>query len=360
VTTSHPSSGPDDAELRVGAIGAGGRLAAHAAGIAETGGMRLVAAFDIDEGRAREAVAASGGTPYTSLEAMLGEERLDVVTVVTPPWARTSLIVPAIEAGVSAILVEKPISLLPAEAHELVAASEGRFVAINTQYQWMPHWRAPWPRIADGLLGEIHTIRCSTQVDIIEQGPHTIDLAMTIARHAGLPPASTVRARAFDVNRYPRGERVPANLEATFALGDARLTCLHGDLGLTVGAETQDFFSILVEAIGTKGRLWVSLTQGWRLMTANGFESGPTDWEPNDHSAQTAVFEDVREHLRSGADPASFPTHVARSTAYQDMLFGAIAASLTGEEIDLSQPVDETVLTDDARWAALGAEREVA
>lgn len=344
-------------QLRVGAIGAGGRLESHAAAIVEAGD-RLVAAFDIDEARVQEAATAYGATPYTDLEAMLAAEQLDVVTVVTPPWVRGQVVEPALAAGVPAILVEKPVSLVPSESTALVAACAGRFVAVNTQYQWMPHWRALLPRVAAGELGEIHTIRCSTQLNILEQAPHTTDLAMSIARHAGLPMASSVTAWASGVDRYDRGERVPSNIEATFALGDARLTMIHGDVGLTVGGETDVCLPIVVEAVGTKGRLWVSLTRGWQLHTEDGgSESGPTDWLANDLQAQTAVFEQLGAFLRDGTDPAEFPTIIERSAAYQDMLYGAIAAALTGETVDLSQPIDEAVLTDDALWARLGAER---
>ena len=48
----------------------------------------------------------------------------------------------------------------------------GVLIAVNTQYQWMPHWQRFWPLIAQGRLGELRTIRCSTRTNILEQGPH--------------------------------------------------------------------------------------------------------------------------------------------------------------------------------------------
>ena len=346
-----------DPDLRIAAIGCGGRLESHAAAIAAVDGVRLVAGFDVDPGRTQAAAEAYGVVPHTALDEMLADEAPDAVTIVTPPWVRREVVADSVQAGVKALLIEKPIALSPSEAAELVALCEGRLAAVNTQYQWMPHWRALWPRIADGALGEVHTIRCSTWLNVIEQGPHTIDLATTIARHAGLPPAGSVRAWGQGVDRYVRGERVPSSLEATFTLGGARMTCVHGDTGLLVPGETDPCLPIHVEAIGSAGRLWVSLTQGWWLQTREGWEHGPTDWIADDLAAQTAVIAELRDHVTAAAN-GTFPTSIERAVANQDMLFGAIVACLTREEIDLGAPIDEAVLDDEALWAALGPERE--
>src|SRR5215212_3138499 len=150
---------------------------AHMNAMRNCGAVELIAACDLHEERVR-AAGAKFQVPklYQDLGEMIRREKPDLVDIVTPPTIRVGIVESAILAGAKHVLIEKPIALRPAESHRLVELGRQAFIAVNTQYQWMPHWQRFWGMISDGHLGEVRTIRCSTRTNILEQGPHVIDL----------------------------------------------------------------------------------------------------------------------------------------------------------------------------------------
>src|ERR687890_136183 len=80
-------------------------------------------------------------------------------------------------AGARNILIEKPIGLRPSETRRLRELGEECFIAVNTQYQWMPHWQRFWGLFENRELGQVRLLRASTRTNILEQGSHILDLA---------------------------------------------------------------------------------------------------------------------------------------------------------------------------------------
>ena len=165
-------------------------------------------------------------------------------------------------------MIEKPIALTPAELDRVESAAGDAFVMINTQYQWMPHWQRYLALIGAGALGEIRSIRASVGVDIFEQGPHALSLAMAAADAAGLPEPTWTLAGADGTFDFA-GVAVPADTVATFDLGEARLTLTAGTSAPPVPGETVRAFQQQTEIVGSVGRIWVSLNQGSQLWLAD-------------------------------------------------------------------------------------------
>ena len=82
--------------------------------------MDLIACCDLDTSR-RDSFADEFGIPgrYGDLDEMVAKERPDVVHLVTQPDARLEPISQLAEAGVPAIIVEKPLTLWPSEAMKI-------------------------------------------------------------------------------------------------------------------------------------------------------------------------------------------------------------------------------------------------
>src|SRR5688500_1299714 len=106
-------------------VGTGGIAGAHARAVRESGRGSLVAAVDVDAGRAR-AFAEQWDVPrvFTSLDELLRAEELDLAHICTPPGPHAHLAAQCLAAGVTA-LVEKPPVVSLAELDELVAAERG-------------------------------------------------------------------------------------------------------------------------------------------------------------------------------------------------------------------------------------------
>ena len=188
-----------------------------------------------------------------------------------------------------AILIEKPVALTLGELDRVEAVAGDAFVMINTQYQWMPHWQRYLAIVRSRALGEIRSIRASVGVDILEQGPHALSLAMAVADAAGLPGPTWVLAGAdgsFDF----AGVDVPADTVATFDLGEARLSLVAGSMAPPVPGETVRGFQQQTEIVGDLGRIWVSLNQGSHLWLPNAHEDVTTEWDRDDYASQTGLF----------------------------------------------------------------------
>jgi UDP-N-acetylglucosamine 3-dehydrogenase len=95
--------------LRVGLIGCGGIAPVHLDSYRQDGRVRVVAVADVEEQRAAALAAQSGAAPYTDYRQMIDEQRLDAVSVLTPPAFHREIAEAALAAGVH-VLAEKPLA----------------------------------------------------------------------------------------------------------------------------------------------------------------------------------------------------------------------------------------------------------
>ncbi|WP_431075530.1 Gfo/Idh/MocA family protein [Microbacterium phyllosphaerae] len=313
--------------IRVAMVGSGGRAGAQVESMRRSGRAVPVGFWNrtqaVADARSREAGLDRG---FATITEMIQATVPDVVSVVTHPTARLALLRETIAAGARVILLEKPIALTPAELREIEAMTSDVFVAVNTQYRWMTHWERFWQTLRDGRIGEIRNIRASTGVDILEQGPHLLSLALTAARAAGLPMPTWVLAGGSGDSHY--GEiRVPSDLTAVMDLGPARLQVLAGGAAPLSAEEDLIYFQQQVEIIGSRGRLWASLTRGWEMWAEDEVSSGITQWPRDDHQAQAALFADLADAVHTPSLRAQFPTSITRAAEETSLLFACIESA---------------------------------
>src|SRR3954452_1776048 len=106
--------------LRGGIVGAGAwAVAAHIPAFQACAGVEIIAICDTDSNRAGEAAEGAGiKGVHASVEAMLGSERLDLVSIATPPASHKSAASVCLAAGVH-VLCEKPLGYTVAEARAM-------------------------------------------------------------------------------------------------------------------------------------------------------------------------------------------------------------------------------------------------
>jgi predicted dehydrogenase len=283
---------------------------------------------------AERAAARFAAPAYREIGELVEQTHPDLVAILTHPTARAVPLATAVGAGARTILIEKPVALTPTELDRVEAAAGDAFVMINTQYQWMPHWQRYLSLIGAGALGEVRSIRASVGVDILEQGPHALSLAMAAAEAAGLPEPTWTLAAAdgtFDFD----GIAVPADILATYELGEARLTLTAGTVAPPVPGETVRAFQQQTEIVGALGRIWVSLDQGSQLWLVDAHEDGPTSWDRDDYASQTGLFAAIAEAIAQPELRAAFPTRLEVAAGQARMLFGAIASAEAGRRVRL-------------------------
>jgi predicted dehydrogenase len=327
----------NEAPIRVAMVGSGRRAGEELESMRRSGRAVPVGFWNrtpvLADARSREAGLERG---YATVTEMIESTSPDVVNIVTHPSARIPLLREAIDAGARVILLEKPIALTPEELAVIRAMGDEVFIAVNTQYRWMSHWQRFWQVIANGGIGEIRSIRASTGVDILEQGPHLLSLAFSAARVAGLPLPTWVLAGSADETHY--GDVVvPADITAVMDLGAARLQLLAGPSAPWLPEEDVIYYQQQVEITGSRGRIWSSLTKGWQLWTEDGFTSGTTEWPRDDHQSQAELFADLADAVRNPLLRESFPTSIHRAADEAEILFAAIEAGRGASRVNLSR-----------------------
>src|SRR3990170_3570724 len=93
-----------------GIVGCGMISQFHARAIAEVRGAKLVACCDTRAESADRFAAANGCRAYHSVDAMLADKDVDVVTIATPSGLHMEPAVAAARAG-KHVIVEKPLEI---------------------------------------------------------------------------------------------------------------------------------------------------------------------------------------------------------------------------------------------------------
>jgi len=152
-------------QLGIGIIGTGRIANSHMRALAQHAPARTVAVFDVLADRA-QAFAQEYGIPNvtSNLDELLARKDIDAVIVSTPPFAHTQPTIAALQAG-KHVLCEKPFSLIPAEAEQMVEAADrsGRFLAVcSARYRHAAGARMAHELASDGSLGTVYHARSSS------------------------------------------------------------------------------------------------------------------------------------------------------------------------------------------------------
>ena len=201
---------------RVGVIGCGFFAGNHLNAWTElaTEGVELVAVCDTDEGKAREAARRFGAKAfYTSAEAMLVAERLDLVDIVTQVRSHRPLVELCLKAGVATI-VQKPFGLSLDDCIAMRDLSEqlGVPLAVHENFRFQAPMQlakeivdsgeigvANWARINFRTGHDIYTgqpyLRGEEKFVINDLGVHVLDVARFFLGEAKHVSAETQQRR---------------------------------------------------------------------------------------------------------------------------------------------------------------------
>jgi predicted dehydrogenase len=313
--------------VRVAFVGAGPRANANAEALLASGAGSVAGVWDRTPGVATAFGERFSAPAFESVADLVERTRPDLVAVVTHPSHRIPPVAAAVAAGARALLVEKPLAMSVREVASLEQLIGDRFLAVNTQYPWMPHWRRILAVVAEGGIGELVTVHASTAVDLLDQGTHLLSLAFALTAAAGLGDAPDhVVAGALGTRPYG-GVDGPAEIVAQYAVGPARITLTAGPLSPIPTDEPNPFFQQRVHAVGTDGEALVTLTRGGLLRTGDTIERFDTAWPRDDASSQTAFWRELGAAVADPDAAAVFPTRFAAAARQTRALFDAIDAA---------------------------------
>jgi len=238
--------------IRAGVIGLGNWGQAHLETYASHPAVELRAVCDLNEERLRRAAeTCSIPAVYTDYERMLALEELDAVSVVTPDFAHTDIVVAAVSSG-RAVLVEKPLATTLEDCDRIGEALAARPVPFMVDFhnRWSPGIVAMREAIAAGDLGAVLTANCRLN--------DTLFVPTRMLPWAGRSSVLWfLGSHCVDTLRYVLGDEV------------ARLYSVSASRVLAgMGIDTPDFYLTTLEF---RGGARVLLENCWVLP-----EAGPT------------------------------------------------------------------------------------
>jgi predicted dehydrogenase len=148
---------PGPAPVRVGLLGYGAIGNEHSRAVRSVAGLELAAVADPVPGRLEDALRhAPDVRTFSTAEALLADECLDLVVVSTPPSTHAPWALAALERGLH-VVVEKPFALRTEEADAVLAAAaaQGRLAVVYQNRRFDPDHLAVRRLVRSGALGEV-------------------------------------------------------------------------------------------------------------------------------------------------------------------------------------------------------------
>ena len=170
----------------VGLIGCGGRSRGHVEAVDRHEGLKLVAVADADEERRQAAAHSTKVASYSDGAEMLGKEKPEIAIICTREDPRYDLTVAALDAGVKAISLEKPMARTVAQAREMVrlCAEQKVICTVSHQMRFADEFTVERDALQRGTIGKPYFIRASSYGQLMEQGPHMVDMVLFLAGDA--------------------------------------------------------------------------------------------------------------------------------------------------------------------------------
>ncbi|MBV7332061.1 Gfo/Idh/MocA family oxidoreductase [Chloroflexi bacterium TSY] len=117
---------------------------------------------------------------YSDYREMLGSEQPDIVSVATPDHLHADITVDAAHGSAKAILCEKPIATVLADADRMIAAAEANNVLLSVEHtrRWSPIFHTARELLRSGELGPLRGMVCnlySPRSMLFRNGTHMVD-----------------------------------------------------------------------------------------------------------------------------------------------------------------------------------------
>ena len=272
---------------------------------------------------------------YTDYREMFAAAKPDLVHVNTPPDVRLEVFRAADEAGIPALVVEKPLAI---QGEDLAAmrdfAAHSRVkIAVNHQLHFHPRRARLQQLVRDGVLGDVRFIDAGARMNMAYQGTHTLQ-AIGAFNPAGRAVSTFAQIGGADgLADTPRRHFAPDRTLATIAYDNdvqALLRCgvnaPHVDPARPVHQHKR------IAVYGTRGSLeWTMWS--WRMDIGGQTVRGEHDYAAEDILGQAALTEAMFDWLDD--DRKVHPLNLARSMDDFALLLAIYTSGLTRRTVTL-------------------------
>lgn len=331
-------------------LGCGPRAAEHVDVYRELKDMTMEAVCDLQADR-RESFKKRYNVPaaYDDYEKALKEVKPDIVHVVTQPGRRDWEVETAAKAGVKAVIVEKPMAIVPSDILKLekIQKKYGIEIMVNCQRRYFPQFNDGTIRdIVANKIGKLYLVRASAKGNTMGMGPHLMDLLMLFLDEAK-PEAVWAMAYGIKEEGYQLSHRAPEHIMAEYWFPNNVRVFFDCDTdALGTPGEESFWMHLHFDFLGTEGRLYLTQNKGYWYQS-NGMAQpvrGESSWDTQGWKGQRDFTQAVAEWLDHGKP------HLNRfevGKAVFDALMAAQCSVYHGKKITL--PMEFT----DAQWTEL-------
>lgn len=143
---------------KVVVVGYGGMGGWHTEHLLKSDVAELKGIYDIKEERS-ELARSRGIYAYPSLEAVLSDPEVDLITIATPNECHKPIAIQALEAGKN-VISEKPVTLSCADLDDMIAASvkSGKIFTVHQNRRWDVDFLAMKKIYDEGIIGDVVSI----------------------------------------------------------------------------------------------------------------------------------------------------------------------------------------------------------
>jgi len=318
----------------------GNRARGHAEAYQHIRRGRLVAVAT----RQLEKLAAFGeqfnvAARYTDYRELFAKEQPDLVHVNTPPDVRLEVFQAAEEAGVPALIVEKPLAI-QAEDYWAIAdfARTAKIkIAINHRLHFQPRRSHLQRLVHEGAIGDIRLIDASARMNMAYQGTHT--LQAIAAFNPGATPVQIMGqvAGVEGLVETPKQHFAPAEtLSAiTYDNGVSALLRCGPNAPQVLPGDERVHVHKRVAVYGNRGHVAWSMWN-WETNIDGTVERGEHDYFAEDILGQAAMTEAMFDWLED--DDAVHPLHLDAALQDFHIVLKTYMSALNQRSYTLAEP----------------------
>jgi UDP-N-acetylglucosamine 3-dehydrogenase len=342
------------------AVGSQGRVHLH--GYRQREDVTVVAVADADRALAEQVAAEAGiAGVHTDHRELLAAERIDLLSICTPPAFHRAIVEDAVAAGVRAIHCEKPVALSLADARAMRdhCRANGVQLTINHQRRFETVYRDARDAIAAGRIGRVTLVEgyCA---NLFDWGSHVLDLILFLT---GDEEPETVFGQ-IDVATLRRIYGAIAETASVTHLhwADGRNAVVFSGRGpahLSVGTDT----GMVIH--GTDGRIEIANSRAVIRTFDGGLEEIASRIEDRNRvdlggadatiiQATAEAIADLVEALRDGREPVLDARH---GVAAAELIFATYESSARRGSVRLPLDRDDNALLRgiaDGYWTPVG------
>ena len=315
-------------------LGCGGRSKAHAWVYPNITRGVPVACCDLIDEKA-QAYAEEFDIPayYTDLDEMLQKEKPDLVHMVMPPTIRVTLMTRLAEAGVPAVVVEKPICIGADDykaLRDLEARSDTKF-AVNHQLRYHPRILELLAYVKEGGIGEVRFLDASAVLPMSGQGVHVLDLMFAFADYEPVQTVFGASAGYDDINgTHPS----PRTAESLITFPSGKRAALQSGEGAPMMAEDQPrHMHKRIAVYGTKGFIHWTMWGCERSLPDGTVETGEHAYREEDDVGQANLTNAMFDWIEDDGKPA--PTNLTMSLDEWLVILAGYHSTVTQNPVDL-------------------------